>query len=118
MERGGKKGAVMKIFKRVISSIFWPKPRISPQGFLAGGIQIAILYFIFHAIGLLEYVSILSGTLPSPDMNLQLSLFLGSVYILLYFGFYILTPVFLISSGLFYLIEKRFSPKKQGVRIL
>lgn len=103
----------MKNLKRMLVSIFWPKPRISPQGFLSGGIQLAIGYIILNWIGLREYASIISATLPSPETDLKSALFMASIYILFYFGFYILTPIFLITSGIFYLFERYLFVKKE-----
>lgn len=72
----------------------------TPSGFLVRAGQLAIAFFVVHAIGLREYTSILCGTLPigdSPHATLQV--ILAAVYLVLYFSAVLVVPVLVIGAG-------------------
>ncbi len=72
----------------------------TPAGFLVRAGQLAIAFFVVHAIGLREYTSILCGTLPSGDPPYApVQVILAAVYLVLYFSAVLLVPVLVIGAG-------------------
>lgn len=61
---------------------------------------ITVLFTISNIIGLKEYTSFLSGTSANIHLSWETVAFLGCVHLLLYLGFILLVPIFLIAAGL------------------
>jgi len=76
---------------------------VSARCFIAWSVIIAALYCGVHLLGFRDYTSILCGTVPSASKA-----FAGALYIILYFGFIIASPVLLGASLVFTLLRKLF----------
>lgn len=77
--------------------------------FLKFAAILVVLYLIAHLAGLRGHTTILSGTLPSAESDQVVGVALGLVYVLLYFAFVVLVPVFLIAAGLSFGAERLIS---------
>jgi hypothetical protein len=80
-------------------------PIFSPKGFLARAVLIGAAFLICHAVGLRGHTAILSGTSPSGDPTDVFSVGLGTTYIVLYFAFVLVTPILIIASAVFALLQ-------------
>jgi len=72
----------------------------SPQAFIVRAALLATAYCISRLAGLQEYTTFLSGAHPNPQMSWQAGATLGMIHVLLYFGFILLAPIFLITACL------------------
>jgi len=92
----------------------WKAGAFSPEAFIARAVIIAVLYAISRLAGLQEYTTFLSGTSPNLNMSWQMGSTLGLIHLLLYFGFVLLVPIFLMTAG--FLVAWNGLPAKPSVR--
>ncbi len=78
----------------------WKADPFSPAAFLARAILITLLFSLSELLGLREYTTFLSGTSANPNLTWQTAATLGLIHLLLYIGFILLVPVFLITATL------------------
>ena len=83
-------------------------PVFGPAWFASRALLIALIYFICELLGWRDFVSILSGTAPTGDPKNIMAITIGVTYILFFFSFTIVAPIFLIASGILALIEFAF----------
>jgi hypothetical protein len=79
---------------------FWRAKSFSPAGFVRRALFLSIFFAAAHVFGLKEFTSVLNGTTGSVALGWTTSAILGLSYVLLYLGFVLLTPVFMIAAGL------------------
>lgn len=72
----------------------------SPEAFIRRALTITILFTISECLGLREYTTFLSGTSANLALNWQVAAVLGCIHLLLYVGFILLVPVWVIAAGL------------------
>jgi hypothetical protein len=87
--------AVIEILRRL-----WKAETFSPAGFLLRAILIAVLYCASELLGFREYTTFLSGTSGNVNLGWQMASLLGLIHLLLYVGFVLLAPIFLIAACL------------------
>ena len=75
-----------------------PGKFISTRWLLQSGLAIAFFFGMAQLLGLSRFTTFISGT-PS-DFGLFWTTFLGAGYMLLHFGFLLMTPIFLIAAVL------------------
>lgn len=78
----------------------WKADPVSPAAFLVRAILIALLFCLSELLGLREYTTFLSGTAANLNMTWKTAATLGLIHLLLYVGFILLVPVFLITAAL------------------
>ncbi len=78
----------------------WNAGAFSPTAFVVRAVVIAALFCISELLGFLEYTTFLSGTSANLNVSWQTAATLGLIHLLLYVGFILLVPVFLISAAL------------------
>ncbi|SRR5260221_8488033 len=88
-------------------------PMFSPAWFCGRAMLLIIFYAGCHAAGLREHVTFLSGTSASPGTSLNSSATLGVVYLVAYFGFVLVVPIFLIAATLL-IGTRRVFPRREG----
>ena len=79
--------------RRVVRAEFF-----SPMWFLGRALLITIFYFLCHAAGWREQTTFLSGTSAGAGTSLNSSAVLGMTYLVAYFGFVLVAPIFLIAA--------------------
>jgi len=97
-----------KIFERLRT--LRKAPMFSPTGFLVRAAMLILLFTLCHFAGLREYTSFLSGTLPAAKVKI----FFGCAYLVFYLGAVGLAPVFVLASGIFWVLQKKLAPAKQA----
>ena len=78
----------------------WRAETFSPAAFVLRAVIIAVLFVASEILGLQEYTSFLSGTSANISLNWQTAALLGLIHLMLYVGFILLVPIFLITAGL------------------
>jgi hypothetical protein len=78
----------------------WKAGAFSPTAFVVRALIIAMLFGLSELLGLREYTTFLSGTSANLNVSWQTAATLGLIHLLLYVGFILLVPVFLITAGL------------------
>jgi hypothetical protein len=63
-------------------------------------IAVTVLFALSELLGLREYTTFLSGTSANVSLGWSLTSALGLAHLLLYVGFILLAPIFLITAGL------------------
>ncbi len=76
---------------------------LTTRGFWVPALLINLLYGIVHAAGLRAYTAFLSGTSVGP--NGETSAAFGITYLLLYFGWTVVSPILLLASFFFVAIS-------------
>lgn len=71
----------------------------SPRGFLLRAALLAAFLGILHLLGLRESASVLCGTYPEGAGIPELGAFLGLLYVLVYLGFAVAAPIFVLAAG-------------------
>jgi hypothetical protein len=71
---------------------------LCPKGLLLRAAIIAIAFAVLHALGCRENTSIICGTWPAGQTPGMWTAGMGVAYILLYFGFILATPIFLLAG--------------------
>ena len=79
----------------------------SPTAFVARAGIITLLFAISELLGLREYTTFLSGTSANLDVSWQTASILGLVHLLLYVGFILLVPIFILTASLLAAFEQR-----------
>ena len=84
----------------------------SPLGFVLTATAFAVFHALCELAGLPEHTTFLSGTMAGGQWALTVRL--GVVYLLSYFGFVLVTPILLIAAALLALWQRpRQRPKPQ-----
>jgi hypothetical protein len=78
----------------------------SPKDLVRHALLIVALFAVAHLAGLREFTTIISGTVASPDLGVDLCALLGLGYMALYFGTVVFAPILLIAAGLLKLLQK------------
>jgi len=78
----------------------WNAGAFSPPAFVVRATIISILFFVSEILGLREYTTFLSGTSANLNVSWQTAATVGLIHLLLYIGFVLLVPIFLITAGL------------------
>jgi hypothetical protein len=78
----------------------WKAETFSPTAFLLRALIITVLFCISELLGLREYTTFLSGTSANVNLGWSVTSALGLSHLLLYVGFVLLAPIFLITAGL------------------
>lgn len=91
-------------------------PVLSSRGLAARAALIAVVYGVLHLVGLREYTSILSGTLPTGDPNDYLAMVLGVAYVLVHLAFFLVAPVLVLAAGMLYGLEYLLARSRSGER--
>lgn len=78
----------------------WQAETFSPTAFVARAIAVTMLFAVSELLGLREYTTFLSGTSANVNLGWSLTSVLGLTHLLLYVGFILLAPIFLIAAGL------------------
>jgi hypothetical protein len=86
----------------------------SPMWFVGRALLIAIFYLACHAAGLREHTTFLSGTSAGGGTSLNWSAVLGMTYLVAYFGFVLVVPIFLIAATL--VAARNFLTARSGPR--
>ncbi|SPE51093.1 hypothetical protein SBV1_1280003 [Verrucomicrobia bacterium] len=79
---------------------FWKAGSFSPEAFVVRAAIITLLFGASELLGLREYTTFLSGTSANLSMSWHAAAILGLIHLLLYVGFILLVPVFLITASL------------------
>jgi hypothetical protein len=69
--------------------------------------MLGALFLLIHLAGLREYTAFLSGTPGAVGTGMRLSVFYGTVYILLYLGAVVLVPIMVIAAGILAIWRRR-----------
>jgi hypothetical protein len=77
----------------------WSSEAFSPKAFILRAAIIVVVYGISELLGLREYTSFLSGTSANLNLSWHTAAVLGLIHLLLYVGFILLTPIFLITAA-------------------
>jgi hypothetical protein len=80
---------------------------LSPSGLVLRALLIALAFGLCELCGLRQHTTFISGTTASPEIGLQASAVLGTVYLVFYFGFVLLTPILLLAAA-FLALAKRW----------
>ena len=78
----------------------WKAETFSPIAFVARAVAVTTLFALSELLGLREYTTFLSGTSANVSMGWSLTSALGLTHLLLYVGFILLAPIFLIAAAL------------------
>ncbi|HXP59889.1 MAG TPA: hypothetical protein VN829_05310 [Dongiaceae bacterium] len=78
----------------------WKASVFSPTAFLVRAVLITAFFCASELLGLREYTTFLSGTSANLNLSWQTAATLGLIHLLLYVGFILLVPIFLIAAGL------------------
>ncbi len=78
----------------------WNAGAFSPTAFVVRAVAIALLFCVSELLGFREYTTFLSGTSANLNVSWQTAATLGLIHLLLYVGFILLVPVFLLSAVL------------------
>ena len=78
----------------------WKAETFSPTAFVIRALVITVLFCISELLGLREYTTFLSGTSANVNLGWSVTSALGLIHLLLYVGFVLLVPIFLITAGL------------------
>jgi len=70
----------------------------SPMWFIGRALLITIFYSACHAAGLREQTTFLSGTSAGIGTSLNSSAVMGMTYLVAYFGFVLVAPIFLVAA--------------------
>jgi hypothetical protein len=71
---------------------------LSPKSFLEVAALFAGLYLVLSLFGLREHTTFLSGTLP--DSSRLTGVFLGALYVIVYFLFVLISPILVLAAVL------------------
>ncbi len=85
----------------------WKAGPFSSTAFITRAVIIALLFGLSECLGYREYTTFLSGTSANLNMSWQSAATFGLVHLLLYMGFILLTPIFLITAGLLWFWNRR-----------
>ena len=92
----------------------WKAGPFSATAFLVRAVVIALLFGLSECLGFREYTTFLSGTSANLNMSWQSAATFGLIHLLLYIGFILLTPVFLITAGLVWFWSRGMSGRNSA----
>jgi hypothetical protein len=84
----------------------------SPAAFVVFAVLLSAAYFACDRLGWRVYTSVLSGTPPSTDGFSAASLWRNWVYVVLYFGHVLLSPILLLAALLLFVCQGRLIPRR------
>ena len=76
----------------------WKADWFSTRDLLLRSAVILLGFAVAHLAGLREYTSIVNGTMGSVTVGWHLSVFLGLIYLVLYFATVVLVPIIWIAA--------------------
>jgi len=97
-----------KRIKRMINLEF-----LTPKGFLVRAAILAVVFAVCHFVGWREHTSFLSGTAASASGAVHASAVLGVIYIVAYFGFVLVAPIFLLAAAILFGLERVAQAKNE-----
>jgi hypothetical protein len=74
------------------------------KGLLIGAVLIGLVFLVCHAAGFRESTSVLSGTYTGAGSAAP-----GLAYAVVYMGFVILAPIFVLGAGVLFLLDVVFA---------
>ena len=80
----------------------WRAKFFSPKDFVRRALILTLLFALGHVFGLKEFTSVLNGTTGSMALGWTTSALLGLTYVLLYLGFVLLVPIFLLTAAILF----------------
>src|ERR1051326_698063 len=80
----------------------WRAKFFSPKDFVRRALILILLFALAHLFGLKEFTSVLNGTTGSVALSWTTSTLLGLTYVLLYLGFVLLVPIFLLTAAILF----------------
>jgi len=87
----------MKTIKQFIIRV-WTAGPFSPTAFVVRAVLIAVVFCVSEMIGLREYTTFLSGTSANPNVSWHTGATLGLIHLLVYVGFILAAPSFLLCA--------------------
>ena len=87
-------------------------PFLSPAGLFASAVAIAATYFLMDMLGLREYATVLSGSVPDGWASPDVARVLGAWYVICYFACLVISPILLLASALLALGARFFILRK------
>jgi hypothetical protein len=87
--------AVLEFIRRV-----WKADTFSATAFLVRAAAITVLFGFSELLGLREYTTFLSGTSANLNVSWQTASLFGLIHLLLYVGFILFVPIFLLTAVL------------------
>lgn len=102
--------------KTILSTLrqAWRAEAFSPTAFVVRAIVIALFFCVSELLGLKEYTTFLSGTSANLNVSWQTAATLGLIHLLLYVGFILLVPIFLITAGLLFIWNRWILRQQSG----
>jgi hypothetical protein len=92
---------------RALLKSIWRAEPFTPKSLVRRAVVVAVLFALSQAIGLREYTTFLSGTSANLHLKWQVAAILGCIHLLLYVGFILLVPIWLIAAGLLACYRRR-----------
>ena len=87
--------AVFEFIRRL-----WKADTFSATAFLVRAAALTALFGFSELLGLREYTTFLSGTSANLNVSWQTASLFGLIHLLLYVGFILLVPIFLLTAAL------------------
>jgi hypothetical protein len=84
----------------------WRAKFFSPKDFVRRAFVLTLLFALAHVLGLKEFTSVLTSTTGSVALGWTTSALLGLTYVLLYLGFVLLVPIFLLTAAILFVWSK------------
>jgi len=95
----------------------WNAGAFSATAFATRAVLITLLFSLSEALGLREYTTFLSGTSANLNVSWQTAATLGLIHLLLYVGFILAVPIFLITAALISIWNRSAASKPQCERL-
>src|SRR5262245_15226604 len=92
----------------------WAAPLFSARGLLRWATVVVAGFLICHALGWREHTTFLSGTPVDEGTSLSVSVPLGIIYMVAYFGSVLVAPIFLLAATLLAAGESRRRSSQGG----
>ena len=83
--------------------------RVSPTGLAAYAVLLSVLFAACHGVGLREYTTVLSGTVPG---SVTTSVALGMAYVLTWFASVVLVPILVLGAVVFHVLQRVTAPRE------
>ena len=83
----------------------WQAGAFSATAFLVRAVILTLLFGVSQLFGLKEYTTFLSGTSANLDVSWQTAATFGLIHLLLYVGFILVVPVFLITASMLFVVS-------------
>jgi hypothetical protein len=90
----------------------WRRARRKVPGMVRFAIGIWIVHGVLHALGLRDWVSVLSGT-PVTAVPFEVAGPAGALYVVAYFGAVVVAPILVIAAAFAELVTCRLQPSTQ-----